>query len=92
MNFEWDEAKNRENIRKHGLDFNDAWQVFKGPIVIDLDLKRDYDEDRWVLVGWLGNRTVVMTFTERAPHSIRIISLRKASKYERKKFEQAIGY
>ncbi|MGH9871781.1 MAG: hypothetical protein ACRD9S_04850 [Pyrinomonadaceae bacterium] len=31
MNFEWDEDKNRENIRKHGIDFNDAWQIFEGP-------------------------------------------------------------
>jgi len=28
VNFEWDEGKNRENIRKHGLDFEDAWKIF----------------------------------------------------------------
>ena len=46
MNFEWDEQKNRENIRKHGLDLSDAWKIFQAPLVIDLDLRTDYGEDR----------------------------------------------
>ena len=37
MQFEWDEDKRRANISKHGVDFNDAWQVFEGPILTALD-------------------------------------------------------
>lgn len=91
MDFEWDERKNHENIRKHGLDFADAWEIFEGPFVIDLDLRTDYGEDRWSVIGLLGSRTVVVTFTLRGAQSIRIISLRKASRHERKRFEEEIG-
>ena len=91
MNLEWDEEKNRENIRTHGFDFSDAWNVFQAPLVIDLDLRTDFGEDRWIGIGLLGNRTVVVTFTLRGAQTIRIISLRKALRHEREKFEEEIG-
>lgn len=91
MNFEWDEEKNQANIRKHGLDFCDAWQIFQPPLVIDLDLRTDYGEDRWIGIGLLGSRTVVVTFTVRGAETRRIISLRKALRHEREKFEEEIG-
>jgi uncharacterized DUF497 family protein len=91
VNFEWDDDKNHENIRKHGFDFGDAWEIFQAPFVIDLDLRTDYGEDRWIVIGLLGNRTVVVTFTLRGTQTIRIVSLRKASRHEREKFEEEIG-
>ena len=91
MNFEWDEDKNQANIRKHGLDFCDAWQIFQAPLVTDLDLRTDYGEDRWIGIGLLGSRTVVVTFTVRGAETRRIISLRKALRHEREKFEEEIG-
>jgi len=42
MKFEWDEDKNRENIRKHGIDFADAIEIFRHPILTNLDNRRDY--------------------------------------------------
>ena len=90
MHFEWDERKNQENLRKHGLDFSDAWQIFAGPSSPELDLRSDYGEDRWTIIGLLGSRVVVVTFTFGSGELIRIISLRKASKHERKKFEEEI--
>jgi uncharacterized DUF497 family protein len=90
VNFEWDEAKNRENIRKHGLDFGDAWEIFVGPSFPELDLRRDYGEDRWTVIGLLGNRIVVVTFTFGRDEVIRLISLRKALRHERKRFEEEI--
>jgi uncharacterized DUF497 family protein len=91
VDFEWDEDKNQENIRKHGFDFNDAWKIFEGPLLLDLDSRTDYGEDRWIVIGLLGSRTVVVTFTLRGAQTIRIISLRKASRHERKKLEEEIG-
>jgi uncharacterized DUF497 family protein len=88
--FEWDEDKNRENIRKHGLDFADAWEIFASPFSPELDLRTNYGEDRWTVVGLLGNRVVVVTFTFKSNEVIRIISLRKALKHERKKLEEEI--
>lgn len=90
MNFEWDEDKNQENIRKHGFDFADAWEIFEAPIRTALDAREDYGEDRWNGIGLLGNRIVVVVFTERGEETIRIISLRKALNHERKKFEEAL--
>ena len=90
MHFEWDEHKNQENIRKHGLDFSDAWEIFGGPLVPELDLRSDYGEDRWTIIGLLGNRVVVVTFTFGSDDAIRIISLRKALRHERKRFEEEI--
>ena len=87
MYLEWDEDKNKENIRKHGLDFAEAWEIFAGPWVPELDLRRDYGEDRWTIIGLLGNRVVVVTFTSRNG-GIRIISLRKALRHERQRLEE----
>jgi uncharacterized protein len=54
------------------------------------DTREDYGKDRWNGIGFLGNRIVVMVFTERGEDTIRIISLRKALKHERQKFEEAL--
>ncbi len=55
-----------------------------------LDLREDYGEDRWMGIGFLGNLIVVVIYTYGDEDTIRIISLRKALKHERKKFEEAI--
>ena len=90
VNFEWDEEKNNENIRKHGFDFADAWEIFEAPMRTALDLREDYGEERLRGIGFLGNRIVVVIFTYRNEDTIRLISLRKALKHERKKFEDAL--
>lgn len=90
MRFEWDEEKNSENIRKHELDFADAWEIFDAPMLTNLDTREDYGEARWVGIGFLKNFVVVVVYTERGD-VIRIISLRKALKHERTRFEEALG-
>jgi len=88
--FEWDEQKNKENIRKHGLDFADAWEIFQALILTALDTSEDYGEDRFIGIGFLRDRIVVVIYTEPEEDTIRLISLRKALKHERIKFEEAI--
>ena len=90
MKFEWDEAKNRSNIRKHGFDFADAPEVFRGPLLARYDTREDYGEERWIAMGLLKDRVVVLAFAQRAEDVIRIISLRKADRNEREAFEKAI--
>lgn len=51
MRFEWGEAKNAANIRRHGIDFADAQDIFNHPMLTLLDDRHDYDEDRWVAIG-----------------------------------------
>jgi hypothetical protein len=88
MNFEWDENKNETNIAKHGLDFADAPRIFKLPLRISLDEREDYGEDRWIGLGMLDGRVVVVIYTELNDQTIRILSLRKALPHERKRYEQ----
>jgi len=89
MIFEWDDAKNRANIRKHGFDFADAEEIFQGLLVVD-PAREDYEERRWIGVGSIRGRMVHMVFTEPSPGVIRIISLRKASRDESRQYEKAI--
>ncbi len=88
MDFEWDEAKRELNLAKHGLDFSDAPNMFELPMLSALDTRRDYGEERWLGIGLLQGRVVVVVFTQ--PNAdIRIISLRKAVSRERK-FTEAV--
>ncbi|XGV99669.1 MAG: BrnT family toxin [Leptolyngbya sp. BL-A-14] len=88
MKFEWDQQKNQTNIAKHELDFADASQIFRLPLRIALDDRQDYGEERWIGLGMLNGRVVVVVFTEPDNETIRILSLRKALPYERKLYEQ----
>jgi uncharacterized DUF497 family protein len=88
MKFEWDERKNEGNIEKHGFDFADAYRIFNSPMAVELDEGEDYGEDRWIGTGMLDGRVVVVIYAEPADETIRIISLRKALSYERKRYEQ----
>ena len=90
MKIEWNEDKNRSNIRKHGLDFRDAEEMFRGVLLAEPDMRDDYGEKRWRGLGLIGGRTVQVVFSEREPETLRIISLRKATKRERKEFEKAV--
>ena len=90
MRFEWDERKRRENIRKHGFDFRDAWKVFNLPMLVALDDRRNYGEDRWIGIGMLNTRVVVIVFAERNGDTIRVISMMKAVTHERIRYEQLL--
>ncbi len=87
MQFEWDEQKRITNIRKHGFDFRDARKVFRSPMLVAPDDQYDYGEDRWIGIGMLEGRVVVVIFTERND-TIRIISIMKALTHERIRYEK----
>jgi len=92
MDFEWDERKRLTNLDKHGLDFVEAEEMFEGPMLVALDTRSDYGEDRWLGLGMPQGRILVLSFTERDDgQTIRIISLRKALKHEQKAYEKIIG-
>lgn len=89
MNYEWDEAKRLSNIRKHDIDFVDVPEVFDGDTVIFEDKRFDYGEPRFIVIGILKGRVVVVAYTER--HGvIRIISARKATVNEQINFFKKI--
>jgi uncharacterized protein len=88
MEYEWDEAKRLANLRKHGINFTDAIAVFDGDVVTVEDDRYSYGERRFVAFGLLQGRVIAVVHVERE-NCIRIISARKATKYEQRTyFEQ----
>ncbi|TNF44153.1 MAG: BrnT family toxin [Bacteroidetes bacterium] len=88
MEFEWDENKNKLNVQKHGLNFNDAKEVFNDlNSILTPDLRKDYNEERWKMIGKIYGIVISVIFTKRN-HVIRIISARKASSRERTEYNQ----
>ena len=92
MQFEWDKEKNLENIRKHEIDFADVSTMFNGEMLVELDDRFDYGEDRWFGIGFLGPGIAVVVWTERRNNIIRIISARRANRHEQKRLEQYLSY
>lgn len=87
--FEWDEAKSSENLSKHGLSFEDAETVFSGRCVSFEDDRFDYGEQRFITIGLLEGRAVVVAHTPRGENT-RIISMRKADKREQKIYQKRL--
>jgi uncharacterized DUF497 family protein len=87
--FQWDAGKNALNFKKHGIDFDEAVEVFYQPHCI---LRSDRNtEERWIAVGETDNRLITVVFTWR-DDEVRIISARRARKNEeRAYYKEALG-
>ena len=85
--YEWDEAKRESNLRKHGLDFDDADIVFESPIKVTFEV-RSRGEDRRLDIALVETNGIVLAlvYTVRG-YNIRIISFRKASRKERRIYD-----
>jgi len=86
----WDEAKRKSNLRKHGLDFKDAYLVYENPEKCTYDASRD-DEYRLmdIALAVVRGRVLTLVYTENEDRGeIRIISFRHASREERKQYEE----
>ena len=89
LGFEWDEAKAAANLTKHGVSFEEAATVFGDPLSLTIpDPAHSQAEDRFVIIGQSHRRKLlVVVHTERGDN-IRVISARRASKRERKVYEE----
>ena len=81
MKFEWDEAKRRINLTRHGIDFAELAEVFENAPHTVLDGRYDYGEERFFTLGLLKGRVVVIAHTQ-SDDRIRIISARRALRNE----------
>ena len=85
MKYEWDEKKNKTNIKKHGIDFRDAQDIYQGKMVSAEDTRHAYGEKRMITVGMIGESVCVVVHTTRED-TVRIISARKANERERRRY------
>jgi hypothetical protein len=91
VEFEWDEAKNKENLRRHDVRFETAKLVFDDPFAITVRADSDeFEEERWITVGSTGRHLLFhVVSTWRDESTIRLISARTATTRERKGYEEA---
>lgn len=92
MRFEWDEKKNRLNLRKHGISFEAAAQVFDDPFSVTIQDCQVLGEMRYWTVGRILSLILVVVVhtieNEGSGEMVRIISARKATSRERRLYEQ----
>ncbi len=86
MNFEWGGRKRQANIANHNIDFVDVVRIFDHDFFTMEDTRFAYDEPRYWGFGVLGMKAVLIVYTYRGSNVIRIISARKATKYEQQQF------
>ena len=88
MRFEWDEKKNRLNIKKHKLNFADAIPAFSDPLRKEYydDKHSNLDEERFLLAGFSENCVLLINFTQPDLETVRIITARRAKKHEEEKY------
>jgi hypothetical protein len=87
--FEWDPVKAETNVRKHAVTFDEASTVFGDPLnLLMADPDHSRDEERYLLLGMSNRRKLlVVAFAERPPQT-RLISARRATRQERRRYEE----
>lgn len=93
LQFEWDKNKAQTNLKKHKVSFEEACSVFNDPsaLIFDDEEHSTPEELREIIIGNSEKRRLLLTcFTERAENIVRIISSRRATKHERKDYEENV--
>jgi uncharacterized DUF497 family protein len=85
MEIEFDPVKRDETLRRRNLDMADAAIVLTGPTLTIPDDRYDYGEDRFITIGKLHERMIILVWTMRRD-AYRIISMRKANDREREEY------
>ncbi len=93
MKFEWDTNKEKINIQRHGITFEQASYIFADPFALSkLDDEHSEAEDRWILIGTSLNETVIVvahTFRDNdGTEYVRIINARRATKREKQAYNK----
>ena len=81
MRFEYDEKKSISNHIKHGINFDDAQELWEDPFAFEIPSKQSNAEDRFLVLGMIGvkNYTAIITYRD---ETVRIISVRRSRKQE----------
>lgn len=90
MEISYDAKKRERTLAERELDFEDAVHVFAGTTIDFIDDRQDYGEERWITLGRLKGRLVVVVWTPRG-EGRHIISMRKANDREKEKYGRQLG-
>ena len=91
LQFEWDDHKARTNLAKHGVSFEEASTVFADPLSITIaDPAHSQAEDRFIILGRSHRRLLLVVVHTGRGDKLRLISARRASRNERKQYEEGI--
>jgi uncharacterized DUF497 family protein len=91
VRYSFDPAKRATNLKKHGFDIADARYVIESGMTVTFEDRRfDYSEERFVTLGPLGDVLVVIVTAETEDH-IRVISMRKADRYEQALYRENLN-
>jgi len=90
MRYTWTEEKNRRNLRRHGIAFEDAKRIFEGPTVERIDDRFDYGEVRVYAIGIVNSLEITVIYTDRSDDERRLISVWRAEPHERRYYWKKI--
>ena len=89
MEYDWNSAKARRNVKKHGVDFDEAGSVFRDPLAYTFaDPDHSTGEARWLPFGLSERGRILVVSHLESDHCIRIISAREATPHERKIYQE----
>lgn len=89
MEFEWDSNKSKVNAAKHGISFEEAQSIWQNIHLDVVDLAHSLTESRSATLGFISGKVYLAVWTKRK-NKMRIISVRRARKYEEKIFKEKI--
>jgi uncharacterized protein len=91
VGFEWNDHKEAQNLRNHGIDFRESVECFDDPLaLVRADPEHSRDEHRFIIIGRSKKGRILLTvFTDRGAE-IRIISSRRATRREVRDYEEGI--
>lgn len=93
MRFHWDPEKEQANTEKHGISFPEAAAFLSSSeeYLEIYDVSHSHEEDRFIAIGPLAGRIIVVVYTERPEDAVRVISARPATKREIQLYQEYRG-
>jgi len=91
MRYTWNEDKNRRNIERHGLSFEDAKRIFEGPTLERVDDRFDYGEVRVYAIGLVNGLEITVIYADGDDGERRIISAWRSEPHERRAYWKSLG-
>ncbi len=89
--FEWDEAKAKDNFKKHGVSFEEGKTIFNDSSLLTFpDIEHSVNEERYINIGISAAGRILIVIHMERQEKIRIVSCRKATARERRFYEEGV--